>query len=252
MSSLFVPFPKARLCLERTPNLQSSIDSHLKKCEYIDVSCSYASKGCGWIGIEKARKYHLENDCSVSKAIEKEQLRVKAEALRRQEKERIRLEKQANARQLAQTCRSVNPLQSDVVRLNVGGKIFLTSKKTLTKYPDSVLALLFSRQHELSKDWEEFISIDSDPDTFKLILNWLRFDIVLTSHLQDRDLQDLSVPTVTRRSLLHKIREVSTSAHSFIAGRSDISLSPIDTPRNASLQPFCSVGLPRHSEIIRP
>ena len=75
------------------------------------------------------------------------------------------------------------------VRLNVGGEMMETSLATVTKYPDSQLAKMFlssvpenSGNEEMetaeSSAKEEMFNIvyniDCDPDSFKLILSWLR------------------------------------------------------------------------------
>jgi len=62
------------------------------------------------------------------------------------------------------------------VKLNVGGKIFLTTKTTLTKEPDSFLARLAREDPDLPSDKDEngAYMIDRDPRYFSPILNYLR------------------------------------------------------------------------------
>lgn len=62
------------------------------------------------------------------------------------------------------------------VKLNVGGRIFLTTKTTLTKEPDSFLARLAREDPDLPSDKDEqgAYMIDRDPRYFSPILNWLR------------------------------------------------------------------------------
>jgi len=62
------------------------------------------------------------------------------------------------------------------VKLNVGGKLFLTTKTTLTKEPDSFLARLAREDPDLPSDKDEqgAYMIDRDPSYFSPILNYLR------------------------------------------------------------------------------
>ena len=77
---------------------------------------------------------------------------------------------------------------STIIRLNVGGEIFLTSIFTLMKYSDSVLAKMFDHvEQRLSptaktKDQEYFL--DADPKYFKVVLNFLRMNIVLANDVE--------------------------------------------------------------------
>ena len=81
------------------------------------------------------------------------------------------------------------------VRLNVGGEMMETSLATVTKYPESHLAKMFISVQENSSNEEMetaessassgeglgkedmfniVYNIDCDPESFKLILSWLR------------------------------------------------------------------------------
>ena len=66
------------------------------------------------------------------------------------------------------------------VKLNVGGKLFETSLRTVTKYPDSVLAKIFDDNDEedddikMTEEEKGVCNIDCDPEVFKIILQWLR------------------------------------------------------------------------------
>ena len=67
-----------------------------------------------------------------------------------------------------------------LVGLNVGGKVFVTSRDTLTRDPDSMLCCMLSQYDNTqglsaaSKDKDGNFVIDRDGDTFKYILNFLR------------------------------------------------------------------------------
>ncbi|KAI1707662.1 BTB/POZ domain-containing protein [Ditylenchus destructor] len=60
------------------------------------------------------------------------------------------------------------------VRLNVGGKVFQTTKDTLSRYPESFLACLVNGRLPSDKDETGAFLIDRDPKQFRVILNYLR------------------------------------------------------------------------------
>ena len=72
-----------------------------------------------------------------------------------------------------------------IITLNVGGQIFQTTIHTLTKYPESMLAAMFNHSENglspMPKTQEGHYFLDADPDFFKIVLNWLRFDIITTN-----------------------------------------------------------------------
>ncbi|KAH7724777.1 BTB/POZ domain-containing protein KCTD17 [Aphelenchoides avenae] len=53
------------------------------------------------------------------------------------------------------------------IRLNVGGKVFQTSKQTLCRFPDSFLARMAAEDQQVptQKDDTGAILIDRDPDS---------------------------------------------------------------------------------------
>ena len=62
----------------------------------------------------------------------------------------------------------------DIIDLNIGGtEILSTTKKTLTKYKNSALGIMFSGNHNLQKH-NGRIFIDRDGKTFKLLIQYLR------------------------------------------------------------------------------
>lgn len=73
----------------------------------------------------------------------------------------------------AKLIQQVQEQLQEIVKVNVGGSVFVTSRATLTKCPDSMLAALFSGRYKLVK-LDDAIFIDRDPQHFKTILNWLR------------------------------------------------------------------------------
>ncbi|XP_052236670.1 BTB/POZ domain-containing protein KCTD18-like isoform X2 [Dreissena polymorpha] len=64
---------------------------------------------------------------------------------------------------------------SSVVDLNVGGAHFTTTLSTLTKYPDRMLAAMFSVRHVINKDKDGRYVIHCDGTIFKHILEFPRF-----------------------------------------------------------------------------
>ena len=66
--------------------------------------------------------------------------------------------------------------EENLVKLNVGGKIFLASPNTLKAEPASKLANLVDGGG--IKDDSGAFFIDSSPDLFSIILNWCRFKVI--------------------------------------------------------------------------
>ena len=64
------------------------------------------------------------------------------------------------------------------VKLNVGGDKFETTLSTLTRHPDSTLAVMFSGRHEVPQDDGGYVFIDRDGTHFRTILNFLRTGVL--------------------------------------------------------------------------
>ncbi|CAH6421021.1 BTB/POZ domain-containing protein [uncultured virus] len=62
----------------------------------------------------------------------------------------------------------------DMVRLNVGGKNFYTTKATLRATPDNMLCALVADNMSAATDQFGSIFIDRDPKHFRHVLNYLR------------------------------------------------------------------------------
>ena len=62
----------------------------------------------------------------------------------------------------------------DNIKIDVGGKIFKISLKTMRSEPESALALMFSEKFELKKEDDGSFFIDRDGTFFHHILNYLR------------------------------------------------------------------------------
>lgn len=80
-----------------------------------------------------------------------------------------------------QELKRLHQQQKSKVTLNVGGRLFTTSVTTLSKYPDSMLATMFSGRHTLIAEQDGTYFIDRDGTYFHYILNYLRCgdDVVL-------------------------------------------------------------------------
>jgi len=67
---------------------------------------------------------------------------------------------------------------NDIITLDVGGTLFRTSRSTLCKHSGSTLATMFDPESQIPpaviKDGAYFM--DNDPEIFKLVLNYLRYD----------------------------------------------------------------------------
>ena len=65
---------------------------------------------------------------------------------------------------------------NDWLKLNVGGKMFLTTRSTLTSCPDSTLSKMFDPDSGLPPAYSEdgVYFLDTNPDCFSIILDWLR------------------------------------------------------------------------------
>lgn len=61
-----------------------------------------------------------------------------------------------------------------IIRLNIGGHYFTTSRTTLSSDANSMLAAMFSGVHKLSKCDNRMYFIDADGTHFQWILNYLR------------------------------------------------------------------------------
>ena len=72
-----------------------------------------------------------------------------------------------------------SPKKLELVSLDVGGKIFKTKMETLTKYPDSALARMFTDpliEETLTKTENGEYFLDVDPEDFEVIMKFLRLE----------------------------------------------------------------------------
>jgi len=78
----------------------------------------------------------------------------------------------------------------NIIKLNIGGSKFLTSKKTLSMATGSLFNLMVNGQYTIEKDEEGFIFIDRSGKYFDYILNYLR-DGTVNLPKKEEDLRHL-------------------------------------------------------------
>ena len=79
--------------------------------------------------------------------------------------------------------KKINASDGSIIKLNVGGQYFTTSKATLLADKNSVLGAMFSGYHEVTKSSDGSYFIDADGTYFHIILNFLRGRITDVSEL---------------------------------------------------------------------
>ncbi|BFZ24682.1 hypothetical protein BsWGS_27722 [Bradybaena similaris] len=68
----------------------------------------------------------------------------------------------------------IHIMQKGRIRLDVGGNVFTTSRLTLTRDADSMLAAMFGGRHHVAQEADGTVFIDRDGTHFRYILNYLR------------------------------------------------------------------------------
>lgn len=101
-----------------------------------------------------------------------------------------------------------------IIKLNVGGKRFVTSRQTLTWIPDSFFQSLLSGRIPSLKDEDGAIFIDRDPDLFKPILNYMRSREVQLNNCNVKTLKHEAefygiTPLVRRLTLCEELKNSS-------------------------------------------
>lgn len=79
--------------------------------------------------------------------------------------------------------KSINNTQENIIKLNIGGNYFTTSRATLCADKDSMLGVMFSGIHHVTKCDDGAYFIDADGTHFRYILNFLSGKIKDTSQL---------------------------------------------------------------------
>eukprot|EP00088_Acartia_fossae_P061995 TRINITY_DN7462_c0_g1_i11.p1 TRINITY_DN7462_c0_g1~~TRINITY_DN7462_c0_g1_i11.p1 ORF type:complete len:151 (-),score=34.55 TRINITY_DN7462_c0_g1_i11:45-497(-) len=118
---------------------------------------------------------------------------------------------------------------SDIIVLNVGGTRFETTRATLVSQPDSMLAKMFDPDSPLvpAKPKDDAYFLDRDPETFSLILSFLRSGEIFVdskmvlnklSHeakfyqLQglEAKIQEIEAKNVSGQDILNKLSQIVT------------------------------------------
>ncbi|XP_059819910.1 BTB/POZ domain-containing protein KCTD21-like [Hypanus sabinus] len=98
---------------------------------------------------------------------------------------------------------------SEPVTLNVGGSLYTTSLTTLTRYPDSMLGLMFGGTLPIKKDLQGNCFIDRDGNMFRYILNFLRTSqLDLPYDFQELDLLNREADFFQIQPLLEALQKV--------------------------------------------
>ena len=90
-----------------------------------------------------------------------------------------------------------------VITLNVGGTRYTTTLSTLTRYPDSMLGVMFSGRHDLPQQEDGSYFIDKDGEIFKYIMMYLRDRDYCFCFLHDDELcKSQNLPSPLESSML--------------------------------------------------
>jgi hypothetical protein len=80
---------------------------------------------------------------------------------------------------------NVSPAEpTDVIKLNVGGVHFTTTRSTLMRRPDCMLGAMFGGQHTSTVDDAGSYFVDNDGSAFHVVLNFLRHDKLIISDVE--------------------------------------------------------------------
>lgn len=70
-------------------------------------------------------------------------------------------------------------MDSPRVRLNIGGRIHVTSRSTILKYPETMLAKMLTRPDMANPDEDGSYFFDRNPDLFSYVLDFYRTDKIV-------------------------------------------------------------------------
>ena len=107
--------------------------------------------------------------------------------------------------------REINQIDGNIIKLNIGGQYFTTSKTTLLADRNSLLGTMFSRYHELTKSSDGSYFIDADGTYFHIILNFLRGRITDVSELPKDEEVLLKLKTEADFYQLSALKELITA-----------------------------------------
>jgi uncharacterized protein YjbI with pentapeptide repeats len=136
-------------CTEVLPG--TLVDKHLSTCKFVVESCP---DKCGERVSRRELSQHLQTCPKRQELVRR---------IKRQEK----------------ICDALNPVDTDVMFINCGGKVFAAARSVLTKFPESVLGVLFlEASRKLNRDSQGHVHINCSTDVFRHLLTWLQYEVL--------------------------------------------------------------------------
>ncbi|XP_065896419.1 uncharacterized protein [Dysidea avara] len=101
-------------------------------------------------------------------------------------------------------------MDNTMVKLNVGGQVFTTGRSTLTKYPSSMLATMFSDRQagSLVKDKGGTVFIDRDGHLFSHLLEWLRTGHIRLCKIEEKEALQVEADYFLLEALSTKLKNI--------------------------------------------
>ena len=116
------------------------------------------------------------------------------------------------------------PKFPSIVDLNVGGCLYTTSLDSLTRYPNSMLGIMFSGRRWIAKDSRGRFFIDRDGPMFRYVLNFLRSSkLNLPDNFQEFDQLMEEADFYQISQLIESLKEIKSAKS--LAGNQIIRLS---------------------------
>jgi uncharacterized protein YjbI with pentapeptide repeats len=171
---------------------QLDLLSHETVCEFELVRCP---SRCQEMIVRSALEFH-KSQCQVLINLRNEEQQAEREAKqqrRAQENEekqkqiaqRETKRRKAQERMKKKITQRTRPPAQDVVRLNVGGTSFLTSKLSLIQEGGSTF---FASLFDEEANWEDEYFIDRNPEAFSMVLDFLRYGTAFAPQLASKPL----------------------------------------------------------------
>ena len=166
----------------------------LRQLDDLIVKCTHHTRGCDVHMTRSQLKEHLTRFCEVEKAdaqtraeearkkvkeeLEKENLRV----LKEKEEARLKFEAE-NAKHI----RWMNPVESQLVQVNVSGQSFVVDRSLFFDFPDSVFGVLFRSDAKPECNSKGEIIVNASPKAFQMMLDFLRYHFLPCSNAFERE-----------------------------------------------------------------
>lgn len=128
-------------------------DDHMEECEFVEVNCP---DDCG-MTMERRFLVDHKQECKVC----------------------LELERQRQSMDLLSQCDSLNPAEEEMITMMIGGVVMVASRKMLTRYPESLLGVMFAeKERSLKRNGDGVVFIDTCKTSFAHVLTWLHQGIV--------------------------------------------------------------------------